>query len=318
MADVRDLSAAAAAFANRLKKRARHLRKWAAREGVTCYRLYDRDIPEVPLAVDWYDGRLHVAEYARGGEGPQDDAWVAAMVDAARDALEVPADGVFVKRRERQRGLSQYDKVDATGARFVVLEDGLRLLVNLADYLDTGLFLDHRLTRRMVREEARGKDVLNLFAYTGAFTVHAAAGGAASTTTVDLSRTYLDWARDNLAENGFSAGAAHELVQADATRWVREAPSARWDLVVLDPPTFSNSKRMDEVFDVQRDHVALLQAVYRLTRPGGVVYFSTNFRKFKPEPAAFAGTARVDELSAATVPEDFRNSRIHRAWRVVL
>lgn len=313
-----DVSAAATAFANRLKKRARHLRKWAAREGVSCYRLYDRDIPEVPLAVDWYEGRLHVAEYARGGEGPQDDAWVAAMVDAAREALAVPADGVFVKRRERQRGLSQYDKVDATGARFVVREDGLRLLVNLTDYLDTGLFLDHRVTRRMVREEARGERVLNLFAYTGAFTVHAAAGGAASTTTVDLSRTYLDWARDNLAENGFAVGAAHELVQADVTRWVRDAPAGRWGLVVLDPPTFSNSKRMDEVFDVQRDHVGLLQAVYRLTRPGGVVYFSTNYRRFKPEPAAFAGATRVEEISDRTVPEDYRNSRIHRAWRIVL
>ncbi|TNF33341.1 MAG: methyltransferase domain-containing protein [Deltaproteobacteria bacterium] len=300
-------------FANRLRKRARHLARWAKRDRVTCYRLYDRDIPEIPLAVDWYDGRLHVAEYARGGE-PAGDDWIAAMGEAACEALGVPPERLWFKRRERQRGLAQYEKVSAEQARFKVREDGLAFVVNLSDYLDTGLFLDHRATRAMVRAEARGRDFLNLFAYTGAFSVHAAAGGARSTTTVDLSRTYLDWAAENLAENGFE-GPRHALVQADVTRWIAEAPAASWDLVVCDPPTFSNSKRMDDVFDVQRDHVRLLHEVLRVTRPGGVVYFSTNFRRFKPEPAAFAGAHAV-EISDKTVPEDFRNTRIHRCWRI--
>ena len=198
--------------------------------------------------------------------------------------------------------------------RFVVHEGGSRFWVNLSDYLDTGLFLDHRVMRGLVRAEASGKDVLNLFAYTGAFTVHAAAGGACGTVTVDMSRTYLDWARDNLALNGLG-GPHHHLVQADALRWLDEAPASRWDLVVCDPPTFSNSKRMEASFDVQRDHVRLLRAVLRVTRPGGVVYFSTNFRRFKPEPEAFEGT-RVLEISDRTVPEDFRDKRIHRAWRI--
>jgi len=308
-----DVAAQATMFANRLKKRARHLTRWSKRERVTCYRVYDRDIPEIPLAVDWYDGRLHMSEYARGGEVAS-DAWIAAMGDAACEALGVPAGRLWVKRRERQRGLAQYEKVSAEQARFEVREGGLRFVVNLSDYLDTGLFLDHRTTRAMARDDARGRDVLNLFAYTGAFSVYTAAGGARSTTTVDLSRTYLDWAADNLALNGFE-GPAHELVQADVIRWLAEAPSASWDLVICDPPTFSNSKRMDDVFDVQRDHVALLREVLRVTRSGGIVYFSTNFRRFKPEPEAFAGVRAV-EISDQTVPEDFRNSRIHRCWRI--
>lgn len=300
-------------FANRLKKRARHFARWAKRAGVSCYRLYDKDIPEIPLAVDWYEGRLHLSEYARG-EGPASDDWVTAMCDAACAALDVPQDRLWIKRRERQRGLSQYEKVGAERARFAVSEGGLRFLVNLSDYLDTGLFLDHRDTRAMVRDEARGRDVLNLFGYTGTFSVYAAAGGALSTTTVDLSHTYLAWAEENLALNGFR-GPSHALVQADVSRWLDDMPEGHWDLVVCDPPTFSNSKRMDDVFDVQRDHVRLLQAVLRVTRPGGAVYFSSNFRRFKPEEAAFAG-ATVREISEQTVPEDFRNTRIHRAWRL--
>ncbi len=301
-------------LADRLKKRARHLKKWARRRGVSCYRLYDRDIPEIPLAIDWYEGRLHVAEYLRRGvERPA--SWAEAMAAAAAQALGVPSQAVWLKRRVRQRGRAQYDKVAALGQRFTVCEGGLRFLVNLGDYLDTGLFLDHRELRAMVAAEAHGKDVLNLFAYTGAFSVYAAAAGARSTTTVDLSNTYLGWAADNLALNGFPVGDRHRLLRADVLQWLGEAPAGRWDHVVVDPPTFSTSKKMAGTLDVQRDHVGLLQGARRLLRPGGILWFSTNQRTFKPVPEAFAGL-RPEEISARTVPEDFRNKRIHRAWRL--
>ncbi len=292
---------------NRLRKNARHISKKARRLDITCYRLYDRDIPEIPLAIDWYEGRLHIAEYARRGtpEGDAHGPWLTALVDAAAAALDTSE--VFVKHRRRQRGKAQYERFDRQGAVFEVGEGGHRFEVNLSDYLDTGLFLDHRTTRAMFRAEAEGRRVLNLFAYTGAFSVYAAAGGAAGTTTVDLNRTYTEWATRNLALNGFT-GPRHEVIRADVDRFLREASPNRWDLAIVDPPTFSNSK-MADVFDVQRDHVALLDAVRRVLTPDGVVYFSSNFRKLRYEgPGA--------EISAKTVPFDFRNRQIHRCWRI--
>lgn len=305
-------------FANRLRKLARHLRRWPTKRGITCYRLYDRDIPEVPLAVDRYEDALHIAEYARPHDRtPAEHAdWLDHMVHAAAAALEIPRDLIFVKHRDRQRGASQYERVAHSEAIRVVEEGGLKFQVNLSDYIDTGLFLDHRVTRSMVREAAKGAKFLNLFAYTGSFTVYAAAGGAAQTTTVDLSPTYTAWAKENLRLNGF-AGPEHRLITADAREYLASLRGTpQFDLAVVDPPTFSNSKSLTQDWDVQQDHAELIDAVLRCLKPQGVLYFSTNSRRFKFDETSLAG-ATAREISKHTVPEDFRNKRIHRAWRIV-
>ena len=306
-------------LAGRLRKKARRREKWARKAGVTCYRLYDRDIPEVSLVIDRYEDRLHIAEWARPGapEGDEYEPWIGALASAAAQALDLPADAVFLKRRERQRGTRQYGRVADQSARFQVSEGGLRFWVNLSDYVDTGLFLDHRLTRARVRSEAEGRHFLNLFAYTGTFSVYAADGGAKSTTTVDLSKTYLGWARDNLRLNGVPEGPQHHLVRADVLELLRDAAARGdwWDLVVVDPPTFSNSKRTQEIFDVRRDHVRLLRAVLRVTAPGGTVYFSTNARKFQLQESALTAGS-VEEITEQTTPEDFERRLPHRSWRL--
>ncbi len=295
---------------NRLRKNVRKLKKWVKREGVTCYRLYDRDIPEVPLCIDWYDGRLHIAEYKRRAspDGADHAPWLATLVDGAAAALEVAPERVFVKRRERQRGLSQYEKVAYGHQSFVVVEGGCRFRVNLSDYLDTGLFLDHRTTRALVAERAAGRRFLNLFAYTGSFSVYAAAAGA-ETTSVDLSNTYTAWARDNLKLNGLGDD-KHRVVRADVMEWLDEQPAQAWDVVMVDPPTFSNSKRMDAAFDIQRDHTTLISACRRVVAPDGIIYFSSNYRKLRLE------IDRAQELTPRTIPPDFRDRRIHRCWEV--
>jgi 23S rRNA G2069 N7-methylase RlmK/C1962 C5-methylase RlmI len=235
------------------------------------------------------------------------------MARTAAKVLEVPRDRVFIKFRDRQRGDDQYGRVDERGARFVVHEGGLKFVVNLSDYVDTGLFLDHRNTRQMVRERAAGKQMLNLFSYTGSFTVYAAAGGAVSTTTVDKSSTYTDWARENLELNGF-VGPAHNIVRRDTQSFLDSLrPSEKWDLAVVDPPTFSNTKGLEADWDVQRDHAALLQQLAGHIVAGGIIYFSTNFRRFKLDEAAL-GDYQFREITRQTIPEDFRNERIHKCW----
>lgn len=306
-------------FAGRLRNRARHLRKWPTKRGITCFRIYDRDVPEVPLVIDRYEDALHVAEYERPHDRtPAEHAdWLDLMLRTAAEVLDTPRDLVFVKRRERQRGESQYEKFASDRQQRTVEEGGLRFLVNLTDYLDTGLFLDHRVTRSLVRDGAPGKRFLNLFGYTGSFTVYAAAAGAIETTTVDLSQTYLDWAAANLRLNGIEPSAKHRFVRADSAEFVDALPEGpRYDLAVVDPPTFSNSKRLEEDWDVQRDAVPLLNALARRMAPSGMVYFSTNFRRFRFDESALAGYT-VREISRQTVPEDFRNQRIHRCWRLV-
>jgi len=300
-------------LANRLRKRSRHLARWARRTSTTCYRLYDCDIPEIPLVIDWYEGRLHVSAYARAGDPLRDDAWVDEMTVAASGALGVAREDAFAKRRAGQQGASQYRKLGDERATFTVTEAGLRFLVNLSDYVDTGLFLDHRETRARVRREAAGKRFLNLFCYTGAFTVHAAAGGATATTSVDLSKTYLEWAGENLRLNSL-AEPNHELVRADALEFLAR-DTGPYDLAVLDPPTFSNSKKMRGALDLQRDHVALVNATLRRLTPGGVLWFSTNFRRFRLDIAAL-DAARVEDVSRATLPEDFPDPRTRFCWRI--
>jgi 23S rRNA (guanine2445-N2)-methyltransferase / 23S rRNA (guanine2069-N7)-methyltransferase len=301
-------------FANRLQKNLKQLGKWARREGVECYRLYDADMPEYALAVDLYRDWVHVQEYAAPRSIDPDKAQ-ARLLDALAaipQALGVAQERVVIKRRERQAGTKQYQRQAAQGQFMEVNEGGVKLLVNLTDYLDTGLFLDHRPLRLRIQREAAGKRFLNLFCYTATATVHAAKGGARSTTSVDLSKTYLDWARRNLSLNGFSD--KHRLEQGDVMAWLGD-DRGEYELIFIDPPTFSNSKRMEGVFDVQRDHVELLDlAMARLAR-GGVLYFSNNFRKFQLDESLVA-RYQVEEISAQTLDPDFaRNPKIHRAWR---
>ncbi|TVR63304.1 MAG: bifunctional 23S rRNA (guanine(2069)-N(7))-methyltransferase RlmK/23S rRNA (guanine(2445)-N(2))-methyltransferase RlmL [Candidatus Competibacteraceae bacterium] len=313
----RALATGAESFVNRLRKNLRHLGRWAEREGISCYRLYDADLPEYAVAVDRYERWLHVQEYAppltvdaeRARERLEQ---VMAVLPAV---LEIPPDQVFLKVRQRQRGASQYQKHAARGRFHEVREGPARLLVNFTDYLDTGLFLDHRPTRHLLREWADGRRFLNLFGYTGTATVHAALGGATHTTTVDLSATYLDWARRNLELNGFS-GARHELIQADCRQWLVWARGS-YDLIFLDPPTFSNSKRTNETLDVQRDHVELLRRTLRLLAPDGVLIFSTNHRRFRLDRDALADL-QIEDWSRRTLPLDFaRDPKIHQCWRMM-
>ena len=290
-------------FANRLRKNARHLAKWGRRRGISCYRLYDRDIPEFPFVVDYYEGRIHLQ--ALSGELSDE------IVKAAADALELPVEAIHLKRREGQKGDSQYEKTGMSGGDFVVSENGCQFIVNLDAYLDTGLFLDHRNMRKMIGERAFGKRFLNLFAYTGSFSVYAAKGGAISTTTVDLSNTYLDWAKRNFVLNGMDLN-KNILIRSDVKKFLEEW-KGEYDLIVLDPPTFSNSKKMEGNFDVQRDHVSMIEACMRLLAPGGALYFSNNLRSFRLDEEALSGY-EFSEISAQTVPEDFRNRKIHRSW----
>lgn len=317
-------------LANRLRRVYRHLRKWAKRTGVTCFRLYEKDIPDQPLIVDWYDGDAVVWAYDRTrNETPeQEDAWIAAVCGAVAAGLDLPAERIHLKRRfrqkDRQEGDGQYHRIGHQAAVKTVLEHGLSFEVNLSDYLDTGLFLDHRPTRLRVQGEAAGKRVLNLFAYTGAFTVHAASGQALTTTTVDLSNTYLDWATRNLALNGHVAGDRHRIVKADCLRWLSDAANAarsapihgRFDLIICDPPTFSNSTAMAKPFAIDRDHPWLLARLHDLLQPGGIAYFSTNSRSFRMDETALTAFAEATDISDTSIPEDFRNRKIHRCWRL--
>jgi len=304
------------AFRNRLAKVWKERKKWAAREGTTAFRVYDADLPDFSLAIDRYGDAVHVQEYAAPSSVDPEKAALrlAAALDVIPGVLEVPKEDVFLKVRRRQKGHAQYERQSDDRARRLVVEDGLRFEVNLSDYLDTGLFLDHRLLRRRLRAEAAGKQFLNLFSYTGTATVHAAMGDAAGTLSIDLSNTYLDWAERNLALNPVPRG-RHELLRADCLKWLGEE-TRRWDLILLAPPTFSTSKSMDETLDVQRDHVELLRATLRRLAPKGTLYFSVNQRRFKLDEEQLTGLEIVD-VTAETQPHDFaRNPRIHRTWRI--
>jgi 23S rRNA (cytosine1962-C5)-methyltransferase len=307
-------------FINRLNKVNRHVSKWARKQGVTCYRIYDDDLTNFPFVIDRYEHALHVAEYQRKHNLSEEEheLKIQQCLAVMAEVLEVQPHDVHLKERRRQKGLNQYQKVDSSQNRFLVQENGLSFLVNLSDYLDTGLFLDHRNTRQLVRDQAQGKRFLNLFAYTGAFTVYAIAGGASETVTVDLSNTYLDWAKSNLAANGWAKDVdkKHHFVKADVKDFLFGPNPGLFDLVVVDPPTFSNSKMMDDIFDVQRDHIGLLNQVLRLTAPGGIVYFSTNQRSFKLQTEEIRAS-KIENISGMSVPQDFRDKKIHQCFRIL-
>ena len=321
--EVEALSAGAEMVANRLRKNLQRLRKWRAREGVSCFRVYDADLPEYAAAIDVYEeadasGRhfLHVQEYAAPASIPEADVRrrFGELLNAARAVFDVPREQVAIKSRARGKGGSKYGRLDQRGEAFHVREHGALLQVNLFDYLDTGLFLDHRPLRAMMAAQARGRRFLNLFCYTGVASVQAAVAGAERTTSVDLSATYLQWCAENFALNGLG-GARQQLVQADALAWL-EAERGQYDVIFCDPPTFSNSARAED-FDVQREHVRLLRAAVARLAQGGVLYFSNNFRRFRLDDTAIAAFAQCEEISAKTLDPDFeRNARIHRAWRL--
>lgn len=300
---------------NRVRKNQRRMKAWLERDKVTCYRLYDRDIPEIPMVIDWYDGRLHGAVYS-GRRDDADAAFGRRMLQLLSEELRVDPGAATLKERMVGKGGSVYAPLDRKADYREVREGGLSFWVNLTDYLDTGLFLDHRVTRAMVRDEAKGKRFLNLFAYTGSFSVYAAAGGARSTTTVDLSNTYLDWARENMKLNGFVAE-HHQFVRDDVLGALEEhRAEGKYDLAVIDPPTVSKSKSMDRELHVQRDHPLLINRVLERMSYAGVVYFSTNFTGFKMEKKTLRASV-IEEISHKTVPPDFRNRKIHRCWRIV-
>jgi len=294
-------------FRNRLQKVYRHISRQAARAGVSCFRIYDHDLPEAPLLIERYEDHLYVSEYKRrhGLSDEEHASWLQGCVAVMSDVAGVPSANIHIRLRQRKESRQgQYQKLDVQQQEFAVQEGGLSFLVNLTDYLDTGLFLDHRLTRALVREGSAGKDVLNLFCYTGSFSVYALGGGARSVYSVDLSRTYLSWTERNVQLNFPEAGDRHHILHADALKYLAEAPAASFDLVVLDPPTFSNSKRMDDILEVQRDHPVLIKNALRLLRPGGVLFFSTNYTRFQLSGEAWPD-AVVKDITKATAPFDF-------------
>lgn len=310
------LSAGATMFANRIRKNRKRLSAWVKREQVDCYRLYDADMPEYAVAVDVYGQHVHVAEY----QAPKDVSVEAAerRLDEVRSALPaalgIAAQNIVYKQRSRQRGAGQYTKQDSRGELLLVKEGPAQLLVNLHDYIDTGLFLDHRPLRLRIGREAAGKDFLNLFCYTGTATVHAALGGAHSTTSIDLSNTYLNWLGKNLAANQLEEG-RNTVLREDCRSWLARTRS-RYDLILLDPPSFSNSKAMAESFDVQRDHPLLVRLAMAVLRKEGHLYFSNNRRGFTLD-AALQDEFRCEEITAQTLSPDFqRHHRMHCCWSI--
>jgi 23S rRNA (guanine2445-N2)-methyltransferase / 23S rRNA (guanine2069-N7)-methyltransferase len=307
-------------FANRLRKNLKSLDGWALAENIECFRVYDADMPEYAFAIDLY-GRearhAYVQEYAPPKTVNQESARERRreVLSVLPDVLSLPMQHVHSRVRKPQQGAEQYQKRESLAERHVVREGGLKFWVNFRDYLDTGLFLDHRITRRLLRDWARGADFLNLFCYTGSATVYAAAGGARSSASVDLSNTYLDWAHENLLLNGFG-GSEHELFRDDCLNWLESQAvwGPRFDLIFVDPPTFSNSKRMEGVLDVQRDHVGMIRRSLKLLRPSGRLVFSTNYTRFKLDLGALADLD-IEDITAQTIPKDFeRNTRIHRCF----
>ncbi|WP_430442064.1 bifunctional 23S rRNA (guanine(2069)-N(7))-methyltransferase RlmK/23S rRNA (guanine(2445)-N(2))-methyltransferase RlmL [Providencia huaxiensis] len=305
-------------FANRLRKNIKKLSKWAKQQGIDCYRVYDADLPEYNVAVDIYGDKVVIQEYAPPKTVDERKARqrLFDVITATMNVLELTSNQLVLKTRQRQKGKQQYEKLAQKDDFFLVQEYNAKMLVNLTDYLDTGLFLDHRIARKMLGQMSKDADFLNLFCYTGTATVHAGLGGAKSTTSVDMSRTYLEWAEKNLQANGLT-GRQHRLIQADCLSWLANSQE-QFDLIFIDPPTFSNSKRMDGTFDVQRDHIQLITHLKRLLRRGGTVMFSNNKRGFKMDLEAIKELGlQAQEITAKTLSEDFaRNRQIHNCWLI--
>jgi 23S rRNA (cytosine1962-C5)-methyltransferase len=304
---------------NRLTKVYKHRSKQAKRMNVSCYRLYDKDLPEFPVSIDLYNNKVCLSEYKARHHLTEEEhtEWLDGTIKVIAEVLQLSEDDVYTKERKRKTDrLSQYQKNADEKEFFEVEENGLKFLVNLSDYLDTGLFADHRITRKMVMEEAKEKKVLNLFAYTGAFSVYAAAGGAHEVITVDLSNTYIDWAKRNFEANFFVDSKKYKFEVADVLQYLHTLTPLTFDLVIMDPPTFSNSKKMKDFLDIQQDHVELLNLALKAMKPGGVMYFSNNARKFQLNENEIHASI-IKDITKSTTPFDFEG-KLHRwCWRMI-
>jgi 23S rRNA (cytosine1962-C5)-methyltransferase len=306
-------------FYNRLLKVFRHRSKQAKRMGVSCYRLYDKDLPEFPVTIDLYGDQVCLSEYKAKHTLTEEEYldWQDGTIKVIAEVLQIQEEQIYTKERRRIIGRrTQYQKTGEEQVFFEVMENGLKFQVNLSDYLDTGLFLDHRITRKMVCDEAEGKRVLNLFAYTGSFSVYAAAGGATEVTTVDLSNTYTNWGRRNMELNGYTDPDRYRFVVADVKQYLPTLADMSVDVVIMDPPTFSNSKKMKDILDIQQDHVELINQALRVLQPGGVLYFSNNASRFRLDRDALQASD-VKEITRITTPFDFEGKLKRWCWRMV-
>jgi len=306
-------------FQNRLAKVYKHRSKQAKRMHISCYRLYDKDLPEFPVSIDIYGEKVCLSEYRAKHHLTEEEHmdWLNGTAAIIADVLQVEDEHIYTKERRRKTDrLSQYQKINEEKEFFEVEENGLKFLVNLSDYLDTGLFLDHRITRKMVMDEARGKKVLNLFAYTGSFSIYAAAGKAEEVVTVDLSNTYIDWAKKNFEANFLVDHKKYRFEVADVKQYLQTLTPGTFDLVIMDPPTFSNSKKMKDFLDIQKDHVELINQTFRAMKPGGVLYFSNNATKFELNKEAIHASV-ISDITKATTPFDFEGKLRRWCWRMI-
>lgn len=297
-------------FKNRIRKNYQHVRKWAKRTGTNCFRIYDRDIKEYPLAIDFYAGRFCVQFFSYEGDALSEEL-KEEITGVLRSLFKAPR--IYWKVREKREKIEQVEKLAEKHEFFYVVEYGVKFKVNLHDYLDTGLFLDHRETRRIVALEAKEKRLLNLFAYTCSFSVQAAMHGASFTKSVDLSNTYTEWGRDNFLLNSLTLE-NNQIVRADCLKFM-ESEKEEYDIIVIDPPTISRSKKMDQLFDIQFDYIFLIEKALKLLKPMGVIYFSTNSRRFKFDESLFS-TCSIREITEKTLPLDF-NKKVHRCWKLI-
>ncbi len=306
-------------FHNRLVKVFRHISKQAKRQHISCYRIYDHDLPEFAFCIEIYGDKIYLAEYKRHFEMGEDahELWMNQCLPVIADVTGISIKNIYLRERKRKAGrLAQYEKINDEKEFFIVEEAGLKFKINLTDYLDTGLFLDHRITRGIVKDEAKNKNVLNLFCYTGSFSVYAAAGGAASVTSIDLSKTYLQWAEENMQLNNFFDKNKHHFINADVKQYLDQLQENFYDIVIMDPPTFSNSKRMIDFLDIQRDHTELINKTLISMKPAAVLYFSTNFSKFAID-AENIKASQIKDITKLTTPFDFQKKLSRYCFRII-
>ncbi len=305
------------AFENRLAKVYKHIGKIARKQQLACFRVYDVDLPEFPFIIDVYKDMIYVAEYKSKHKLSEEEyeLWLTTSLEIIQKVFGVGKENVYLKLRERQKGEQQYNKLTQEKKELIVDENGLSFIVNLSDYLDTGLFLDHRLTRKMVKEMSEDKRVLNLFSYTGSFTVYAAAGHAKKITTVDLSKTYINWAKRNLTYNKLYDDTKHEFIQEDVLRYLKTVSPNSYDLIILDPPTFSNSKKMEDIFDIQRDHVSVINQCLKILDENGILMFSTNYRGFELEAEKLL-SQKIKDITKQTTSFDFEGKLKRKCYRI--